>query len=57
MGEKTQIRDYEDFRVWQKSMELPKEIYELTLSFPSEEKYGTDIADAKGSRVRTLEYC
>jgi four helix bundle protein len=37
---KTPIRDYKDLQVWQKSMELAKEIYELTLSFPVAEKYG-----------------
>ena len=37
---KTPIRDYKDLQVWQKSMELAKQIYELTLGFPSEEKYG-----------------
>jgi len=37
---RTPIRDYKDLLVWQKSMELAKEIYELTLSFPGEEKFG-----------------
>jgi four helix bundle protein len=37
---KTPIRDYKDLQVWLKSMELAKEIYELTLSFPVAEKYG-----------------
>jgi four helix bundle protein len=37
---KAPIRDYKDLQVWQKSMELAKHIYEMTLSFPSEEKFG-----------------
>lgn len=34
------IRDYKDLRVWQQAMELAKLIYQLTKSFPSEEKFG-----------------
>ena len=36
----TQIRDYKDLVVWQKGMQLAKEVYELTQSFPTEEKFG-----------------
>jgi four helix bundle protein len=34
------IRDYKDLDVWQKAMELAKQIYLLTSRFPSEEKFG-----------------
>ena len=34
------IRDYKDLQVWQKSMDLAERIYELTRTFPSEEKFG-----------------
>ena len=36
----TQIRDYKDLVVWQKGMQLAKEVYQLTQSFPTEEKFG-----------------
>lgn len=34
------IRDYKDLHVWQKGMQLAKEIYLLTGKLPSEEKFG-----------------
>ncbi len=34
------IRDYKDLHVWQKGMQLAKEINLLTGKFPSEEKFG-----------------
>ena len=34
------IRDYKDLHVWQKAMQLAKEIYLLTGKFPSDEKVG-----------------
>src|SRR5205809_7981352 len=34
------VRGYKDLRVWQKGMELAKLVYELTRTFPSEEKFG-----------------
>ena len=34
------IREYKDLHVWQKGMQLAKEIYLLTSKFPSEEKFG-----------------
>ena len=34
------IRDYKDLHVWQKGMQLAKQIYLLTGRFPSEEKFG-----------------
>ena len=38
MGE--QITSYKDLEVWKLSMSLVTEIYEITRSFPQEEKYG-----------------
>jgi len=35
-----EIRDYKDLVVWQKGMLLAKQFYQLTQSFPSEEKFG-----------------
>ena len=34
------IRTFKDLLVWQKAMELAKQIYLLTSQFPSEEKFG-----------------
>ena len=34
------IRDYKDLHVWQKGMELAKQVYGLTTRFPSDEKFG-----------------
>lgn len=34
------IQSYRDLIVWQKSMELVKEIYKLSHNFPTEEKFG-----------------
>ena len=31
---------YKDLKVWQKSLELSKQIYKTTLQLPSEEKFG-----------------
>ena len=39
-GQRTRIRSYRDLKVWQKSMDLTVRTYELTRTFPSEEKYG-----------------
>jgi four helix bundle protein len=33
-------RSYEDLKVWRKSIELTKHIYELTSKFPDSEKFG-----------------
>jgi len=38
MGEGIKI--HKDLQVWQKAMELAKEVYLLTRSFPKEELYG-----------------
>lgn len=34
------IKDYKDLLVWQKGMELAKQIYQFTAGFPTEEKFG-----------------
>jgi four helix bundle protein len=34
------IRDYKDLLVWQKAMNLAKEVYQWTRNFPAEEKFG-----------------
>ena len=39
MSEK-KIKSYRDLDVWQKSMELAKEIYLITKCFPKDEQYG-----------------
>jgi four helix bundle protein len=36
----SEIRDYKDLHVWQKGMELAKRVYQLTQSFPADERYG-----------------
>ena len=32
--------DYRELKVWQKSMDLVTEVYQVTASFPSEERFG-----------------
>lgn len=34
------IRNFKDLRVWQKGIDLVKEIYTITQNFPKEEQYG-----------------
>jgi four helix bundle protein len=34
------FKSYRDLEVWQKAMTLAKEVYQVTLRFPSEEKFG-----------------
>jgi len=34
------IQSYKDLKVWQKSIDLVEEIYNLTASFPKSETYG-----------------
>ncbi len=34
------IRDFRDLIVWQKSIQLAKEVYQLTRRFPAEERFG-----------------
>lgn len=42
------VSSYRDLRVWQLGMELAKEVYLLTQSFPQEERYGlrSQVRDA-----------
>ncbi|MBI1955887.1 MAG: four helix bundle protein [Acidobacteria bacterium] len=40
MSEEQKASDYKDLVVWQKGITLVKQIYELTQTFPAEEKYG-----------------
>lgn len=37
---KDKIKNFKDLKIWQKGIELAKEIYQITQSFPSAEKYG-----------------
>jgi len=39
-SEDKKIRDYKDLLVWQKGMALVKRIYEITRTFPSDERFG-----------------
>jgi len=34
------IRTFRDLRVWQKGIEMVKEVYKITKDFPKEEQYG-----------------
>jgi len=34
------VKDYKDLHVWQKAMELARQVYKLTSLFPKEEVYG-----------------
>lgn len=34
------MHNYQDLKVWQKAIEVAQKIYELTLPFPSQEKFG-----------------
>ena len=40
MSEANKIKSYRDLIVWQKSMDLVKEIYSITKALPKEEQYG-----------------
>lgn len=40
MSDEGKVSDYKDLLVWQKGIALVKQVYELTHSFPIEEKYG-----------------
>jgi four helix bundle protein len=37
---KTKVGGYRDLLVWQKGMDLVKRIYEITRTFPADEKFG-----------------
>jgi hypothetical protein len=49
MGER--IRNYRELKVFQKSMDLAMEIFQITKSFPAEEKYS--LADKWLIKPRT----
>ncbi len=38
--EKKKARGYKDLLVWQKGMQLAKQVYRITRTFPNEEKFG-----------------
>jgi len=40
MGEGKRLQSYKDLIVWQKGIALVKEVYTMTRTFPSEEKFG-----------------
>lgn len=40
MSEEQKATNYKDLVVWQKGITLVKQIYELTQTFPAEERYG-----------------
>jgi four helix bundle protein len=46
----TAIRTYKDLWVWQKAIDLSVEVYRLTRSFPSHERYGLTAETRKTSR-------
>jgi len=37
----SEIKSYRDLKIWQRGILLSKQVYELTMSFPKEEVYGT----------------
>jgi four helix bundle protein len=63
--ERVMVRNYRDLTVWQRAMELVKEVYIVTGEFPSSEKFGlvsqlrraavsipSNIAEGQGRRSR-----
>ena len=48
MAEK--IRSFKDLKIWQKGIEVVKDIYRITLSFPKEEAYGLKKLMSKGEK-------
>ena len=40
ISEKPKVRSYRDLIVWQKGMDLVRAIYNLTTSFPTDERFG-----------------
>jgi four helix bundle protein len=47
---KAPIRTFKDLVVWQKAFRLTVEVYRLTRSFPSEERYGLSVELRKTAR-------
>lgn len=63
--ERVKVRNYRDLTVWQRAMELVKEVYFVTGEFPSSEKFGlvsqlrraavsmpSNVAEGQGRRSR-----
>lgn len=44
-----EIRSYRDLEVWQKAIELVKDIYNVTRTFPDEEKFGLTVQIRRAS--------
>jgi four helix bundle protein len=40
LPEHAKVKHYKDLKVWQKGMRLTKSIYEMTMRFPREERFG-----------------
>jgi len=40
MDEPARIKSYRDLLVWQRGMDLAKRIYQLTKTYPEDEKFG-----------------
>jgi len=52
-----QINSYKDLTVWQKSMDLVTEIYNLTEKFPKSETYGLVSQMQRSAVAITIKYC
>lgn len=50
MSSTARIRTFKDLLVWQKAMELSVEVYRLTRTYPSDERYGLTAETRKTSR-------
>jgi four helix bundle protein len=43
------MKDFKKLKIWQKGMEIVKQVYELVSDFPSEEKYGLRLQMTKAA--------
>ncbi len=43
------MKDFKKLKIWQKGMEIAKQVYELVAEFPSEEKYGLRLQMTKAA--------
>ena len=50
------LKSYKDLLVWQKSLAMVKFIYELTRSFPQDERFGAGYANAACRRVGSFQH-
>jgi four helix bundle protein len=61
--------DYRDLVAWQKAMDMAQQVYEVTIEFPREERYGltsqirraavsvpSNIAEGQGRRTTNQEF-